>query len=87
MEIGATVIVEDQDKGGNIFGSASGALQDFSSLLNTKSSVDNEAQILQTRDLVEKVVRNMELNIVYYRDGLVHKIELYPRHAFFTSTC
>ncbi|XHR95358.1 GumC family protein [Mucilaginibacter sp. UC70_90] len=74
-QIHASILVEDDKKGGDL--STSDVLGDLSGLLNTKSSVDNESQILQTRFLMEKVVRDMRLNVTYYSQGFLKNYELY----------
>lgn len=74
-QIGARVLVNSNEDSG--MGKQSGALMDLSSIIGGKNSVDNEAEILKTRFLMEQVVRKLQLNIVYSReDGFVNK-ELY----------
>lgn len=78
FKINASVLVEDDKKGGSLFGNASNAVQDFSGLLGTVSNVDNEAQILQTQDLLERVVRDMQLNVTTYEKKNFLYREVYP---------
>lgn len=77
-KIQATVLVEDPQKGetNSMFGNTGSGI-DFSDLFSTKSSVDNEAQILQTKDLMAKVARDMKLYTAYYHEGVFHDVELY----------
>ncbi|TAE36275.1 MAG: capsular biosynthesis protein, partial [Sphingobacteriales bacterium] len=77
-KIHATLMVVDEKKGGG-GGTSSSELfgGDISSLLGGKSSVDNEVEILKTRFLIEKVVRGMDLNIAYFKNGRVKLDELY----------
>lgn len=77
FRISARVLVNDEKKGGNALGAAADALGDLGGLLGTKSTVDNEAEILQTRYLMEQVVRDMNLNITYFKKGRVNDIEIY----------
>lgn len=77
FRISARVLVNDEKKGGNVLGAAADALGDLGGLLGTKSTVDNEAEILQTRYLMEQVVKDMHLNIAYYKKGRVNDIEIY----------
>src|SRR5687767_13354766 len=51
-KINAKVLVRDDKKGGGGV-NAGELLGDLSSLLNVKSNVDNEAEILKTRNLME----------------------------------
>lgn len=46
-------------------------------LLGTKSTVDNEAEILKTRFLMEQVAKDLSLNITVYEKGRVKNIEVY----------
>lgn len=43
-----------------------GSMLDISSLLDLKNNASNEAQVLQTRHLMQKTVESMHLNIIYY---------------------
>jgi len=75
-QINARLLVNDDEKGGGLSKQA-GALMDLGGLMGSKNSVDNEAEILKTRFLMEQVVRKMQLNIVYsIKKNLVSK-ELY----------
>ena len=80
--IHAKLLVTDDDKTSSLMGGGSGMMKDFSELLGTKSSVDNEAEILKTHDLMENVVNSMNLNIEYSQGGLIHSIELYENIPF-----
>ncbi|WP_231427199.1 tyrosine-protein kinase [Pedobacter sp. Leaf250] len=74
-QINARVLVNDDEKGG--LAKQAGALMDLGGLMGAKNSVDNEVEILKTRFLMEQVVRQMQLNIIYYqRSNLVNR-ELY----------
>jgi len=65
-EISAKLLVNDDQKGGGL-GKQAGALMDLGGILGSNSSVDNEAEILKTRFLMEQVVRQLQLNIIYSR--------------------
>jgi len=73
--ITARLLVNDDKKGGLV--GQGDVLADMGGLLGVKSSIDNEVEILKTRDLIEKVVRDMKLNIKYYKKGSIKSIELY----------
>lgn len=75
-KISARVLVNDEKKGSGISGGGD-LLGDIGGLLGTKSTVDNEAEILKTRYLMEQVVKDMDLNITYYRKGAIKSVELY----------
>ena len=75
-QITAKVLVNDDEKGGGL-GKQSGALMDLGGIIGGKNSVDNEVEILKTRFLMEQVVRQMQLNIVYQKKGNLIKREIY----------
>lgn len=74
-KVRAKILVNDEKKGGNIIGQNS--LIDLGSLLKTKNSVDNEAEILKTRYLMERTVRETDAYITYYKKGTVKDRELF----------
>ena len=78
-KVESELLIEDQEKGGSMFGQSSSVLQDFSSMFDIKSSVDNEEQILQTRDLMKKVAIDLKLYISYFEIGKINKLELYSQ--------
>jgi tyrosine-protein kinase Etk/Wzc len=67
-KISARVLVNDEKKGAGLSGGGD-LLGDLGGLLGTK--------ILKTRYLMEQVVKDMNLNITYYRKGTLKKVELY----------
>lgn len=75
-QINAKILVNDDEKGGGLGGKTSG-LMDLGGLLGAKNSVDNETEILKTRFLMEQVVRQMQLNIVYSSKSDLVERELY----------
>jgi capsular exopolysaccharide synthesis family protein len=83
-KVHAQVLVEDDQKNtSSPFSFIGGSqMQDLSSLFGIQSNVYNELGILETRDLLDKVVRDMHLNITYYRKGDVRSVELYNKSPF-----
>ena len=59
--ISATVLIKDDKKGG--LASELGSFGDIASLSGVKSNIDNELEVLKSRTLVQKTVRDLELNI------------------------
>ncbi|NTE05550.1 polysaccharide biosynthesis tyrosine autokinase [Agrobacterium tumefaciens] len=74
--VNAKLLVNDDEKGGGL-GKQAGALMDLGGIMGSKNSVDNEVEILKTRFLMEQVVRDMQLNIVYSKKINLLKRELY----------
>jgi len=80
-KIKATVLVQDEKKGGDL-GDA-GMLSDLG--LGGKSNVDNEVEIFKSRTLMERVVRDLQLYTTYYTEGRVKKVERYEDKYFQVS--
>ena len=75
-QINAKLLVNDDEKGGGL-GKDVGALMDLGGIMGSKNSVDNEVEILKTRFLMEQVVRELKLNIIYSRKSNLVSRELY----------
>ncbi|TKC13058.1 polysaccharide biosynthesis tyrosine autokinase [Pedobacter polaris] len=75
-QINSKLLVIDQGKGGSAAGKVSG-LMDLGGLMGNNNSVENEVEILKSRFLVEQVVREMNLNIVYNAKGKIGVREIY----------
>jgi len=73
--ITARVLINDDKKGGGL--GQNDVLGDLGGVLGGKNSVDNEVEILKTRDLLKKVVIDMKLNITYFIKGRFREHELY----------
>jgi tyrosine-protein kinase Etk/Wzc len=71
--ISAKVLINDPSKGGVT--AETKLLGQLGTMAS--SSMANEASILQTKFLMERVVRDMKLNITYYSKGKLRNDELY----------
>jgi tyrosine-protein kinase Etk/Wzc len=76
-QIDAKLLINDEGKSAGTGGAGASALMDLGGLFGGKSSVDNEAEILQTRFLLEQVVRELQLNIIYGRKSGFSSREMY----------
>lgn len=67
----ATLLIKEDTQGN----SAGSMLNDFASfgLFASNSNVQNEMETLKSRDLMEEVVRNLDLTTSYYIPGKFHK--------------
>ncbi len=74
-EVNATLLLKDEKKGG---GSELMALQELN-IFEAKNNVDNEIEILKTANLMEKVVREMDIYFEYYMSGRVRTSEVYGK--------
>lgn len=77
--VAAKLLIEDDNKNGGAPGQD--ALQQLQ-LFDSKSSVDNEVEILKSRFLMEKVVMNLQLNVSYFIEGRVKEAEQFSRLPF-----
>lgn len=82
----AQVLVEDNESQSGSSSSTSfeqsNMLADFSGLFDMQSNVYNEMAILKTKDLLEKTINGLHLNIAYYRTGDIRDVEMFNRSPF-----
>lgn len=71
------IIVKDDKKGGIL--SELDVFTDMQTLGKVKSNVDNEIEILKSRKLSVQTVKNLNLNVQYFVEGRIKKIELYDK--------
>lgn len=68
--IHAKILIQNDNATGN----KGNTLLDLNSVLGSSSSVDNEVEVLNTRHLVEQLVRKKRLNVVWFeKEGLKKK--------------
>src|SRR5690242_4099009 len=85
-KINAEILVQDQDSRttGTSFLSTP-AMASFGDLLGIQSNVYNEVAILQSKDILNQVVRGMNLNIRYFRNDGLRNTELYIKTPFLVN--
>jgi len=71
--INAKILIQDEKKTG---GQSSSALIDLSTMLGGRSSVDNEVEVLNTRYLMDRLVKDQKLNLIWYASKGFKKVEL-----------
>lgn len=69
-----TILVKDDRKGA--IQSELSAFNDLG-LMNVKSNVDNEIEIIKSRSIVEASVKKLNFNVAFYTEARVKVIELY----------
>jgi tyrosine-protein kinase Etk/Wzc len=69
------ILIKDTERGGGL--SELSALGDLDVLGGSFNSVENEMQILQSNRLINQVVENLDLNIVYSRIGNIKSTNIY----------
>jgi tyrosine-protein kinase Etk/Wzc len=70
----ATVLIKDEKKGGAL--SELSAFSDLN-IMTGSSSIDNEIEIFKSRNLMARVVRDLNLQTSYYVQGKVIEKEVY----------
>lgn len=58
-------------------------LSDLGNMFSVPNSVSNELEILHSRTLVEKTVRDLQLNVTYWAQGPIRYDESYKNSPFF----
>lgn len=77
----AVILIKSGEKGGGIPSELS-VFKDFG-LAGTSSSIDNEIQILKSRNLISKTVKELKLNVSYFNnEALINKKELWLKNPF-----
>lgn len=75
-KISSTLLIQDDAKGeGMLRGTAFSDLDMF----KTARTVDNEMEVLRSRDLIHKVLKNLSLETSYSKDNLLNTVELYGK--------
>src|SRR3954452_13734251 len=76
-QINAGIIVENQSGGSSAssLSGSSGMFPDLGGVFNMTSSVNDEEEILQTRSLMYRVVKDLQLNVSYFRRENIRSIE------------
>lgn len=77
FEVTSTILVDDEDTGG--IASEMSAFQDLQLLSGSKTSIINETGVLQSKFLMEKVIKDLQLNISYFHKGSIVDAELYEK--------
>jgi capsular exopolysaccharide synthesis family protein len=70
----ATILVKEEGNGGP---SELTALEDLGLFKGSQKDIDDEIEILKSRSLIEKVVKDKEFNIVYRIEGRIKTLDAY----------
>ncbi len=78
-QVDAKILIEEDSKGSASSALSSGGqvFSDLGGLFGATNNVDNEIEILQTKTLMLKVVKDLQLNITYYKPGKIKDIETF----------
>lgn len=78
-KVSTTILIDDRENGGA--STELSALEDLGLLGGGKASIDNEIELLKSRNLMERVAKDLQLNIQYYSPGRVIESELFFKNA------
>lgn len=81
-QVNAQVLVQDGQSGSSSSFLNSDMLSDFNGMFDIQNNVYNELAILQTKDLLERVIDEMKLNMAYFSKGDIRDVELYHKSPF-----
>lgn len=71
-EATATIIIKDEKKGYD-----DSKLMESLDMINTKKIIENEIEVLQSRTLMNAVVRKLHLYVPLYQEGKIHSVLAY----------
>ena len=71
----ATIVVKDERKGN--MQSELSAFSDLGLMTGVKNNVDNEIEIIKSRNIIQTAVKKLNFNISYFTEGRVKTIEVY----------
>ncbi|MGO4292609.1 GumC family protein [Chitinophaga sp. RAB17] len=78
-KVNAKILIQDDQKGGD--SPEKDMLQQLQ-IFNSKSNVDNEMEIIKSRSLMEKTVRDLQLNVSYWLEGRLKTAEQFRKLPF-----
>lgn len=75
-QVSSTILINDEDNDGGSTSEIS-AFEDLGLFEGPKTSIDTEIGVLQSKALIERVVKELKLNISFYTESGVGKREVY----------
>jgi len=78
-KVNAKILIQDDQKGGD--SPEKDVLQQLQ-IFNSKSNVDNEMEIIKSRSLMERTVKDLQLNVSYWLEGRLKTAEQFRKLPF-----
>lgn len=78
-KVNAKILIQDDQKGGD---SPEKDMLEQLQMFNSKSNVDNEMEIIKSRSLMEKTVKDLQLNVSYWLEGRLKTAEQFRKLPF-----
>lgn len=72
FEAKATIIIKDEKKGAD----DSKAMESLN-MINTKKIIENEIEVLQSKSIMQNVVKNLHLYAQIYQQGKIRNVSAY----------
>lgn len=82
VEAGIMVENENGSSSSSPLSQGSTIFQDLGGAFNMTSTVDNEEEILKTRSLMYRVVKDLQLNVTYYTQEDIRQIETFDKTPY-----
>ena len=74
-DVATKILIDEDNKGG--LASELSAFEDLGLLGGSQTSIDNEIELLKSITLMERVVKDLGINVTYYRKGRIITSELF----------
>ena len=84
-QVNAEIMVEDQSgstAGSSLSQGGASIFQDLGGAFSMTSTVENEEEILKTRSLMYRVVKDLQLNIGYFKKEKIRTIETFEKNPY-----
>lgn len=78
----ASILIDDKDNGGGLNSELS-TFKDLGLLGDNKTSLDTEIDVLKSRTLIQRVVTELGINVIFYTQGKIGRSELYKNEIPF----
>ncbi|MWW25901.1 GumC family protein [Algibacter lectus] len=83
-EVSTTILIDDEGNGG--LSSELAAFEELGIGGGNKKNIENEMGILKSRSLMTRVVKKLDLNISYFKEGNVRDTEIYKEELPFKAS-
>lgn len=81
-KVQSKVLIKDPENSSGSSSLLSSSIPDFGGLLDVQNNIYNEVLILKSRDLLEDVVKKMDLTKDYINKGRIRDVEMYRKTPF-----
>jgi len=78
-EVSTTILIDEENRGG--LASELSAFEDLGLLGGRQTTLDNEIELLKSRTLMGKVIKDLGLNVAFYNKGRVKTSELFYQNS------